>query len=56
MRFGEKLKLVECYDQYLNKWKRLASMKKCQGDVEAAVIDDAIYVAGGSSGGKPACR
>ena len=26
------------------------------GDVKAAVIDDVVYVAGGSSGGEPACK
>jgi len=56
MRFGEKLKLVECYNPKNGRWKRLASLKKCLGDVEAAIIDDVVYAAGGSSEGEPASR
>ena len=56
MCLGEKLKSVECYLEKEGRWKRLASLRKCQGDVKAAVIDDVVYVAGGSSGGEPACK
>lgn len=56
MRFGEKLKIVECFNHKVGKWKRLASLKKCKGDVEAVVSDEIVYVAGGSSDGEPACR
>lgn len=53
---GEKLRNVECYFRKEERWKRLTSLKKCQGDVKAAVIDDVVYVAGGSSSGEPACK
>ena len=56
MRFGEKLRLVECFNPKEGRWKRLSSLKKCLGDVEAVIVDDVVYVAGGSSVGEPACR
>jgi len=56
MSLGEKLRNVECYFRKEERWKRLTSLRKCQGDVKAAVIDDVVYVAGGSSSGEPACK
>lgn len=55
-RRGRKLNLMECYDPTQNGWVSLQPMSKCQGDMRAAVLDDFIYVAGGSTEGLLTCR
>lgn len=41
---------VECYDPFVNAWKRCASMSVPRSRAGAAVIDALIYACGGASG------
>lgn len=51
-----KLNSVECYDIFLGKWKNVAHLVICCGEVKAAALNGNIYVAGGSCSRQNTCR
>lgn len=55
-RRGDKLNTVQCYNPASGKWRNVAHLAKCQGDVKAAVLNGNIYVAGGSCSRQSTCR